>query len=273
MTIESSSLGGARAGGAPNLRLPGWVAASIVVALVVVAGGIGALLMSQLGGQSLNVQIPGVTVPAAADTVTVVGEGRVAAAPDTIYTDIGASAVRSTLPDALAAVAADSSKLNAALTGAGIAAADIQTTGLSSWPRTDNYGSVTGYYASSSLRVRIRDISKVTSILNGAAASIGNDLNLGQLQYQRTDIAAQAAQARQLALAAAQDRASGLAKLSGRQLGKIASVEETFVGYVPAGQMVQGGIGAGGQGGGSFPQVQTGQGEVLVHLTVKYALN
>lgn len=256
---------------APSLRLPGWLAASIVVALVIVAGGIGALLMSQLGGQNLNVQIPGITVPAATDTVTVVGEGRVAAAPDTIYTDIGASAVKPTLTEALAVVAADSDKLTAALTGAGVAGADIQTNGLSSWPRTDYNGNVTGYNASANLRVRIRDISKVTAILNAAAASIGNDLSLGQLLYQRTDIAAQTAQARQLALAAAQDRASGVAKLSGRQLGKIASVEETFVGYVPAGQTVQG-LGAGG-GGGSFPQVQTGQGEVLVHLSVRYALS
>lgn len=258
----------------PRLRVPGWAAAAFAVGIVLLAASAGAVLMAEATGRTMQVQFPGnasISLPSTAGSVTVIGEGRVAAAPDTIYTDLGANATKSTLPEALAAVAADSSKLTAALKGAGVAEADIQTTGLSSWPKTDYYGNVTGYTASANLRVRIRDVSKVTSILNAAAAAIGNDLSLGQLQYSRTDIAAQSAQARQLALTAAQERASAVAKLSGRQAGKITSVEETFVGYVPAGQTVQG-LGGGG-GGASFPQVQNGQGEVLVHLSVTYSLN
>lgn len=274
MAIEKSFLGEARTGGAPSLNLPGWLAASIMVALVVVAGGIGALLMSQLAGQNLNVQIPGITVPAAADTVTVVGEGRVAATPDTIFTDIGAEAQATSLSLALSAAASDGDKLTAALKNAGIASADMQTTSLYAYVRTDQYGNVVGYNASTYLRVRIRDISKATSILNAAAGAIGPDVRLGQLQYQRVNIADQAAQARQLALAAADEHANGIAKLSNRQLGKLTAVQESFVGYVAAGQQVQmGGGGLGAGGGASLPQIQSGQGEVVVQLIVRYGLN
>lgn len=274
MAIEKSSFGGARTGWAASVNLPGWLAAAIVVALVVVAGGIGALLMGQLAAQTVNVQIPGITVPAAADTVTVVGEGRVAAAPDTIFTDIGAEAQATSLSLALSAAAGDAEKLTTALKNAGIASTDMQTTSLSAYVRTDQYGNVVGYNASTYLHVRIRDVSKATAILNAAAGAIGPDVRLGQMQYQRVDIAAQAAQARQIALAAAQDHAADIARSSNRQLGKLSAVQESFVGYVAAGQSVQmGGGGLGAGGGGSLPQIQSGQGEVVVQLVVRYGLS
>lgn len=257
----------------PDLRLPGWLAGAIVVALVLVAGGVGALLMAQVAGRPLTVNLPGITTPLAADTVTVIAEGRVPAVPDTIYTDIGAQVARDTLPQALAATADDSARLTAALKGAGVDGADIQTTGLFAYPRTDTVGNTIGYFASVNLRVRIRDLNRATSVIDAAAGAIGNDVRLGQLQYQRSDIASQAVQARQLALASASDRASGLAKMSNRQLGKITSVHEEFAGYVPAGQMVSGLGGGGGGGGAAVPQVQSGQGEVVVYLTVTYSLN
>lgn len=260
-----------------QLRMPGWVAAALAVGMVLLAASAGAVLMAEATGRTLQVQFPGnagISVPMTADTVTVIGEGRVAAAPDTVYTDIGAEAQRATLAQSLSAAADDSARLTAALKSAGVAASDIQTTSMYTSTRTDQYGSVIGYSAWVNLRVRIRDVSKVTAILNAAGSSVGNDVRFGQLQYQRVDIAAQAPQARQAALASAQERASGIAKLSNRQLGKITSVEENFVGYLAAGTYLGGGIGAGGQGGGGgVPQISTGQGEVVVQLAVSYALN
>lgn len=276
MAIEKAPLERTPGPFIPQLRLPGWVAAAFAVGAVLLAASAGAVLMAEATGRTLQVQFPGnasISVPMAADTVTVIGEGRVAAAPDTIYTDIGADAQRSTLAQALSAAADDSTKLTAALKTAGVAAADIQTTSMYAYNRTDQYGNVTGYGASVNLRVRIRDVSKVTPILNAAASSIGNDVRFNQLQYQRVDIAAQTPQARQAALTAAQERASSIAKLSNRQLGKISAVEENYVGYVAAGTYM-GGYGGGGQGGGGgVPQISVGQGEVVVQLVVSYSLN
>lgn len=44
--------------------MPGWLGVALVVAMVLVAGGVGGLVMAQLSGRSLQVQIPGITVPA-----------------------------------------------------------------------------------------------------------------------------------------------------------------------------------------------------------------
>ncbi len=275
MAIEKASFEKARPRWSPDLRLPGWVSAALVVALVVIAGGVGALVMAEFTGRTINVQLPGSTTtaaPAAIDTVTVIAVGRTAAAPDTVYADIGANTVKATLPQSLTAMTDDTNKLVAALKKAGIADADMQTTSLGTWPMTDSYGNVTGYNASTNLHVRIRDLSKATAILNAAAGAIGNDIRFNGLQYDRTDIATQAAQSRQMALASAQDRATAIAKGSNRQLDKIAAVQENYVAYVPAGSYTGGGQGAGGGGGGYVPAVQVGQGEVVVQLSVTYSL-
>ena len=267
----------------PDMRLPGWFAGAAIVALVLVAGGIGALVMAQFEQAAVQVQLPS-TVPAAAtpgsvpaavavNTVTVVGEGRVVAAPDTIYVDLGAEVSKPTLAAALTAATADQSKLSAALKKAGIAAADMQTTGLNTYARTDSYGNPAGYGVSSYLRVRIRDVSKATAILTAAAGAIGNDIRVNSLQYQRANIATQVSQARQAAIASAAERAVSNAKASGRQIGHITEIREQFVGYVGAGQMVSGGIGSAGGGGVTVPTVQSGQGEVVVQLVVTYSMS
>lgn len=259
----------------PDLRMSGWLATVLLIALVLLAGGVGGLVMAEVTGKPLQVQFPGngsITVGESPDSITVSGVGQVTAAPDTIYTDIGAQAIKPTLPQALEAMTADSTKLVAALKSAGVAETDIQTTSLNAWTRTDNYtGAVTGYDAGVNLRVRIRDISKVTAILNAAAAAIPNDVRFNGLQYSRTDIDTQAAQARQLALKAAGDRASAIAKASNRQLGKIISVREDYVSYLAPGNS---GYGGQGGGGGSYvPPIQSGQGVVVVQLTVAYTIN
>lgn len=261
----------------PDLRMSGWLATVLLVALVLLAGGVGGLVMAEVTGKPLQVQFPGSgllaggTVP---DSIRVTGVGSVVAAPDTIYADIGATVIKPSLPQALSAMTDDSTKLVAALKKAGVADVDIQTTGLNAWTRTDNYsGAVTGYDAGVSLRVRIRDVTKATAILNAAAAAIGNDIRFNGLQYTRTDIATQAAQARQQALKAAADRASAIAQASNRQLGKILQVSEDYVTYMAPGMVGGLGGGQGGGGGGYVPSIQTGQGEVVIQLSVTYSIN
>lgn len=260
----------------PDLRMSGWLATVLLVALVLLAGGVGGLVMAEITGKPLQVQFPGNGLFAggtAPDSIRVTGVGSVVAAPDTIYADVGANVIKANLPQALSAMTDDSTKLVAALKNAGVADVDIQTTGLNAWTRTDSYsGAVTGYDASVSLRVRIRDVNKATAILNAAAAAIGNDIRFNGLQYTRTDIGTQAAQARQQALKAASDRASAIAQASNRQLGKILAVSEDYVTYMAPG--MAGGMGGGqGGGGGYVPSIQTGQGEVVVQLSVTYSIS
>src|SRR5690348_16713375 len=142
-----------------GLRLPTWLAAVIAVLLVAVAGGMGALLMAQVAGRPVTLQVPGQTA-AAPNLLTVQGVGRVTAAPDTMLTDLGVQVQRPTVADALAVAKTETDRLTAALQGAGVQPADMQTTSLWVYPRTDAMGQPAGYSVTSTVHVRVRDLSK-----------------------------------------------------------------------------------------------------------------
>jgi uncharacterized protein len=254
-----------------GFRLPGWLAAVVAVLLVAVAGGVGALLMAQVAGRPVTLQLPGQTASAVPNLLTVQGVGRVSAVPDTMLTDVGVQVARPTVADGLAVAKAETDKLTAALQAAGVQPADMQTTALWVYPRTDASQQVVGYSVSSTVHVRVRDLSKANTTLDAAAAAVGNDITFGGIQLTRLDLTAQLAQARQAAIAAATSQAGEWARLSNRGLGKISGIQEQYAGYGP--ETVQGGGGIGGAGGGAVPQVQVGQGETVVVVTVTYALN
>lgn len=253
-----------------GIQLPGWLAAVVAGVLVLVAGGLGALLMAQVAGRTLTVQLPGQA--AAPDHVAVQGIGRITAAPDTMLTDLGVNVQRGTVRDALAAARADVDKLTAALQGTGIQPADMQTSSLSVGP---NYSypsqQLTGYSAYSMLHVRVRDMSKANATLAAAADALGNDVQFGGIQLTRADLTAQLAQARQAAISAATTQAADWARLANRQLGKISGVQEQYAGY--GAQSIAGQGGMGGGGGASVPAIQAGQGETVVVVTVTYDLS
>ena len=188
-----------------------------------------------------------------------------------MLTDLGVEVQRPTVADSLAAARTESDKLAAALQGAGVQAADIQTSGLWVYPRTDYNQQVIGYTASTTMHVRVRDLGKANAILTAAAGAVGNDIRFSGIQLTRSDLTAQLAQARQAAINAATSQAGEWAKLSNRQLGKITGIQEDYAGYGPD-TATKGGGGLGGAGGG-VPQVQVCQGETLVVVTVSYDLS
>ncbi len=129
---------------------------------------------------------------------------------------------------------------------------------------------MTGYTASPTLHVRVRDLGKSNTTLTAAANAVGNDIRFSGIQLTRSDLSAQLAQARQAAINAATSQAGEWAKLSNRQLGKISGIQEDYAGYGPDSVAKGGGLGG---AGASVPQIQAGQGETVVIVTVSYALN
>ena len=252
-----------------GLRLPTWLAAVVAVLLVALAGGMGAVLMAQVAGRPVTLQMPGQTA-AAPNLLTVQGVGRVTAAPDTMLADVGVQVQRPSVADGLTVAKTETDKLTAALQAAGVQPADVQTTGLWIYPRTDSSQNVIGYTVSSTLHVRVRDLSRANATLDAAAASVGNDITFGGIQLTRTDLTAQLGQARQAAIAAATSQAGQWARMSNRQLGGISGIQEQYAGYGP--QVIQGG-GQGGGGGAVIPTIQAGQGEAVVVVSISYALN
>ncbi len=169
--------------------------------------------------------------------LTVVGTGKVEADPDVVYLTLGVDLKR----DDAAAVMADAGRkmesILAALQAAGVAEADIRTASYYLWveqrydPQTGQPTGVIDYHLTHTVRVTLRDLAKVGTLLSAAVEAGANTVS--EVSFSLADPDALATQARQKAIADAQKRAQEMAQAMGVTLGKVLSVSESG-GYVPA---------------------------------------
>jgi uncharacterized protein YggE len=171
------------------------------------------------------------------NTITVSGEGKVVAVPDTAtftYT------VDETAPDVATAQAAATKTSNAIiayLTGAGVASTDIQTTDYNVNPQY-TYGSqvctnvycppskqtISGYEVSQTESVKVGDISKAGTLLAGIGSQGAS--NVSGLTFTVADQDALNDQARAKAITDAQTKAKALASELGVSLVRVTGFNE-----------------------------------------------
>lgn len=118
-----------------------------------------------------------------------------------------------------------------ALTGGGVAEADIATQGISVAP-TYNYTAdggqqLIGYRAAQTFAVTLRDLATAGAILDAAVAAGGNAARVDSVSPYVTDPTKAAAAARAQAVQIAQAQAAQYAELLGFTLGDVASVSES----------------------------------------------
>ncbi|MDT5305625.1 MAG: uncharacterized protein QOE48_1295, partial [Mycobacterium sp.] len=159
-----------------------------------------------------------------AHQVTVVGSGHVQGVPDTLTADVG---IEFTAPDVTAAMDQTNARQQAvinALTGAGVDRKDISTTEVSLQPQYDNSGgTVTGYRADNSIRVKIHPAGSASRELAVIVGTGGNATRINSVGYSIADDSQLVKDARARAFQDAKDRAEQYAQLSGLGLGKIIS--------------------------------------------------
>lgn len=159
--------------------------------------------------------------------IEVTGTGEVAAAPDMATLRMGVSAEARAAADALAQMSDGLAAVLARLEAAGIAAADVQTGTLDLRPRFDNSGARAtriGFTASSTLVVRVRDLSSLGALLDAAVADGTTELN--QLQFGLSDPSAAQAEARAAAVRDAAAKAGQIAAAAGVTLGAPMQIRE-----------------------------------------------
>ncbi|HZH43342.1 MAG TPA: SIMPL domain-containing protein [Lysobacter sp.] len=171
------------------------------------------------------------TVPAVATDGTLLqvsAQGDVRRVPDIAVVSTG---VVTQAPDANAAMRANAeqmAKVVAAIKAAGIAERDIQTSGVNLFPQyhyTENQPpKITGYQASNTVNIKIRDIAKTGRILDALVAVGANQINGPSFDIDRKDAALD--EARQDAIAKARARAELYAKTLGMRVRRIVSVSE-----------------------------------------------
>ena len=167
--------------------------------------------------------------PPRPSTVTVVGTGTVAAAPDLAEITTGVVTQAPTAAQALTANSQAMERLLQGLGALGIAARDIQTTNLSVSPlrrpaREGQPPEITGYEVTNQVRVEVRDLSRLGRVLD---QQVGQGANLIYgIHFGRQEPLPLMDEARRRAMADARRRAELYAAAVSLKVGRVVAVQE-----------------------------------------------
>jgi uncharacterized protein len=205
--------------------------------------------------------------------VTVGGEATIALTPDLAQATGGVTTEAKTVREASDANAQAMNAVIAALKEAGVADKDIQTSQFTVAPvytqnrpgRSDE-PRIVGYRASNQVRFNIRDIAKVSEVLDRAIAGGATDLR--GVTFTVSDTSKAKDQARTEAIADARRRAEVYARAVGAQVGRAISVTET--GTAPPRPMV---MARGGElAAAAPPPIAPGETTLQISVTVSFEL-
>ncbi|MGZ3216368.1 SIMPL domain-containing protein [Paracoccus sp. T5] len=202
--------------------------------------------------------------------LTVTGEGQSRIAPDMATVQLGVTSQAESAAAAMEQTSQQQQGVIEALTGAGIDAAQIQTSGLNLNPLM-RYGDgqapeVTGYQASNLVSVRVSDLARLGEVLDAIVTAGANEIN--GITFSREDGAEALDQARREAVAEARRKAEVLAEAAGLTLGPVMTLRDQQTG-----------------GGGPRPlmrmeaamadsvPVQAGEMEMTALVEIEYALS
>ncbi len=242
--------------------------AVLFIALMSVA--LAACNAAQAGGLAAPTTQTGSVVSAGG--ITVVGQGTAYGQPDQATVVVGVETFAATVAEASSQNQTTLDNVMAALTAAGIAAEDVQTTNYSLYAE-QIYGEkgpegIAGYRVSNQVNVKIRDIALVGDVL-AAVTEAGANAIYG-VNFSVADPAALEAEARALAMQDATSRAASLAELGNVSLGAVTVISEVI------GQPVMPlGLGGGGyamEQAAAAPGISPGQLSYQVQVQVTYAI-
>ncbi len=207
------------------------------------------------------------------DQITVSGEGKAYVKPDIALVNLGVTTQGNTTADV---IKRNTEKMNVvikAVKDQGVEEKDIQTTNYSLSPLynwTEAAGRVfQGYTLDQSLSVKIRDFTKVGTILQQAVAGGANLTS--NLQFTLEDPEKARQEAREKAIKVAKEKAQNLAEASGIKLGKIVNVYENYA--YPMYDSRALGMGGAAPESAPAPVIQPGQTEIDVTINLVYRIN
>ena len=181
-----------------------------------------------------------VSPPAA---ISVTGEATVSVPPDQAQIDGGVTSEAKTAREASDANNTAMGKVLLALKGAGIEEKDVQTSRLSlqpqSAPNRTGPAAIVSYRASNRVTVRLRDVTKVASVIDTLVAAGANEI--GGIDFVVSQASKLLDEAREQAVADARRKAEIYARAAGVTLGAPLSIsEEGSPGPMPFRKMAAG---------------------------------
>lgn len=206
------------------------------------------------------------------DTITAQGSGEAWAAPDMAEVSFGVTKQAEKPDAALTQASQVASGIVDAVIAAGVDKKDLQTEWMNLQPQysggEDKAPVITGYEATVMVKVKVRDIDALGSVME--AATKAGATNVAGLSFVLDDDATAQDEAITTAVDDARARAESMAAAADRQLGKVLRVSETAV-YQPYGPNYSGAEYA--RAADSFSAaLQPGQIQTSANVTVVFDL-
>jgi uncharacterized protein YggE len=159
--------------------------------------------------------------------VTVVGAGQVQGTPDTLRANVS---IEATAADVTTAMNQSSSRTQAVIdalaNNAKVDRKDISTSSVSLQPQRPDASTITGYRATNTITVKIRDLGSASQTLALIVSAGGDATRINSVNYFIDDDSKLVKDARARAFDDAKARAEQYAQLSGLKLGKVISISE-----------------------------------------------
>lgn len=198
---------------------------SAVVVSVVLGGTLAACGRATARTASGRTQSP--SCPSGTPTVTAHGQGITQGPPDLLTLSIGVATEASTAAAALRDNSTQANALVAQLHQDGVAASDLQTSGLSIQATyTGSSPVITGYSVNNTVTARIHDITKAGALIDDAARAAGNAIRVNSVSFSIQNDASLSAQARADAVHQARARALAMASGAGMKIGPLCSLTD-----------------------------------------------
>lgn len=204
------------------------------------------------------------------------GEGKVYTKPDIATVTLSVVTESRTVADLQKKNTEKMNKVIEFLKGKGVEEKDIKTTNYNLYPRYDysQYSSripqIIGYEITQSLEVKIRNLDKVGEVLEGSVAAGVNQIYSLYFKVDKDDDFK--SQAKELAINNAKKKAEETAKQLGVKLGKLIGYNESGNYPGPIYSDYSKAMGMGGGGSESAPNIQIGENEITVNITLTYEI-
>lgn len=220
------------------------------------------------GGQPGGRSAAQLTSSPGAARITVTGNGTVSGTPNQLTLGMGVQASAASVAAALQQANAAVRRVTAALRARGVAAGDIQTSGLYIQPSYPASSSVpSGYGVSELLTATLTHLAVAGGQIEAAVRAGGNAATVNNVSLSLTDTSVLLATARARAIADARVKAAQYAKALGQPLGPVISVsDQTSAMPLPMY------AGAASPAAKSAVPISPGSQQLSISVTVVYAL-
>ncbi len=208
-------------------------------------------------------------------TISIAGQGRVSAVPDIATLNFGVQTGRQKTADvSMKMLAEQMTKIFEAVKAAGVEEKDISTQFLAlnpSYDWADGKRLDQGFEASQSILVKVRDLGKITAVLDAAVKAGANQA--GSVGFTIDDPEVLRAEARAKAIEDGKMKAEKLAASLGVTLGTLQGFWEDAGYSYPQPMMMRSEAGMGGGGDAGFaPPVPAGEQEVVISVNLTYKI-